>query len=93
MNIEENDLISEEPKVSDLDLDYKKGNFYFDFKGDKKDGFSLKQLDIKIKKGDLVMVIGQIGSGKTALVNSILGYMYSGENGLHRVRQNIAYCP
>jgi hypothetical protein len=48
MNIEENDLISEEPKVSDLDLDYKKGNFYFDFKGDKKDGFSLKQLDIKI---------------------------------------------
>ena len=39
------------------------------------------------------MVIGQIGSGKTALINSILGYMYPNENCLHRVRSNIAYCP
>jgi hypothetical protein len=58
MNIEENDLIAEEPKVSDLDLDYRNSSFYYDYKGDKKEGFFLNGLDLKVKKGELVMVIG-----------------------------------
>jgi len=34
---------------------------------------SLKNLDIKVKKGDFVVVIGETGAGKTTLLNSIIG--------------------
>ena len=37
----------------------------------------LKDIDIKIKKGDLVVVVGEMGSGKTSLLNAILGEMIS----------------
>jgi ABC-type cobalamin/Fe3+-siderophores transport system ATPase subunit len=30
-------------------------------------------LDIKIKKGDFVVVIGETGAGKTTLLNSLIG--------------------
>lgn len=43
-------------------------------------------MDLTVKKGELVMVIGSIGSGKSALVNSILGYLYKGPIGFNKVR-------
>ena len=36
---------------------------------------SLKELDIKIKKGSFVVIIGATGSGKTSLLNAIFGEM------------------
>ena len=36
---------------------------------------SLKELDIKIKKGSFVVIIGATGSGKTSLLNAIIGEM------------------
>ena len=35
----------------------------------------LKNLDLKIKKGEFVCIIGEVGSGKTSLLNSIIGDM------------------
>ena len=34
---------------------------------------SLKDIDIKIKKGSFVVIIGENGSGKTTLLNSMIG--------------------
>ena len=38
-----------------------------------KDHLSLKQVDLKIKQGEFVCVIGDVGSGKSSLLNSIIG--------------------
>ena len=40
-----------------------------------KKGFHLQGIDLDIKKGELVALIGSYGSGKTSLVNCILGEM------------------
>ena len=32
----------------------------------------MKELDLTIKKGDLVTILGETGSGKTCLINSLL---------------------
>jgi len=34
---------------------------------------SLKNIDVKIKKGDLVFIIGKVGSGKSSLLSAIIG--------------------
>ena len=39
--------------------------------------FTLKNLRLEIKKGSLTMILGKIGSGKTALANAILREMES----------------
>ena len=36
---------------------------------------SLKDLDIKVKKGSFVVIIGETGSGKTNLLNALIGEM------------------
>lgn len=33
----------------------------------------LRQLDLEIKKGELVIIIGEVGSGKSSLLNAMLG--------------------
>ena len=38
-----------------------------------KDFLALKQIDLKIKQGEFVCVIGDVGSGKSSLLNSIIG--------------------
>ena len=35
----------------------------------------LKGIDIKIEKGSLCIIIGEIGSGKSSLLNAMLGQM------------------
>lgn len=37
----------------------------------------LKDIDVKIKQGDLVYIVGDAGSGKTSLLNAMLGEMIS----------------
>ena len=36
---------------------------------------NLKDLDIKVKKGSFVVIIGETGSGKTSLLNAMIGEM------------------
>ncbi|KAE8988741.1 ABC transporter C family member 3, partial [Phytophthora fragariae] len=40
-----------------------------------KQGFQLHGLNIEIERGSLVMIVGKVGSGKSSLVNAILGEM------------------
>ena len=39
------------------------------------DKITLKNINLDIKKGEFVAVIGEIGSGKSSLISSIIGYM------------------
>jgi ABC-type multidrug transport system fused ATPase/permease subunit len=50
----------------------------------------LKNLNFKVKQGDLVAVIGSVGSGKSSLLSAILGDMYKFEGKIN-VEKNIAY--
>jgi len=34
---------------------------------------TLKDIDLKVKKGEFVCIIGEIGSGKTSILQSIIG--------------------
>ena len=36
---------------------------------------NLQDLDIKIKKGSFVVIVGETGSGKTSLLNALIGEM------------------
>ncbi|POM61964.1 Multidrug resistance protein ABC Superfamily [Phytophthora palmivora] len=40
-----------------------------------KQGFPLKDVNLEIERGSLVMIVGKVGSGKSSLVNAILGEM------------------
>ncbi|KAF7853431.1 hypothetical protein EAF04_010722 [Stromatinia cepivora] len=53
----------------------------------------LHDIDITCAKGTLTMVIGPIGSGKTVLMNAILGEMVIVEGSLTSSFSQIAYCP
>jgi len=35
----------------------------------------LRELDLEIKRGELVIIIGEIGSGKSSLLNAMLGQL------------------
>ncbi|OMJ20893.1 ATP-binding cassette sub-family C member 11 [Smittium culicis] len=50
----------------------------------------LKNINISVKKGELLGVVGPVGSGKSSLCNAILGEMYkiSGEFGVQLTRKN-----
>lgn len=45
------------------------------FKWTTDDDFSLKDVNFKAKKHNLVAVVGSVGSGKTSLLSAILGDM------------------
>lgn len=48
----------------------------------------LSNINIKIKPGNLVAVVGSVGSGKTSLLSAILGEMYK-QSGL--VNTTVSY--
>ena len=35
----------------------------------------MKNIDLKVKKGEFVVIVGEIGSGKTSLLNTMIGEM------------------
>jgi ATP-binding cassette subfamily C (CFTR/MRP) protein 1 len=37
----------------------------------------LKNLDLKIKKGEFIAVVGDVGSGKSSLLRALIGDMIS----------------
>jgi ABC-type multidrug transport system fused ATPase/permease subunit len=50
----------------------------------------LTQVDIKIRRGDLVAIVGPVGSGKSTLMSALLGELYL-ESGAVSVTGKIAY--
>ena len=53
--------------------------------------YTLTDLNFHIKKGELVAVVGTVGSGKSSLLNGLLGEMIL-QKGSVRVCGSIAYC-
>ncbi|XP_076819735.1 multidrug resistance-associated protein 1-like [Clavelina lepadiformis] len=60
------------------------------FTWDKDDEPILKDINLSVPKGSLVAVVGQVGSGKSSLVNCLLGDMVK-LNGKVSVKGSIAY--
>jgi len=52
----------------------------------------LTGLNLKIRKGELVMVVGQVGSGKSTIVNCVLGDVFE-PTGTRRVSGEISLVP
>jgi ABC-type multidrug transport system fused ATPase/permease subunit len=53
--------------------------------------FKLKQIDVKIPRGQLVAIVGAVGSGKSSLLQGLIGDMRRTE-GLVRFGGSLAYC-
>lgn len=51
-----------------------KGNFSWGSKNEL-DNLNLKQIDLKVRKGEFVCIIGDVGSGKSSLLHAINGDM------------------
>ena len=54
-------------------------------------GATLSGIDLKVKKGDLVAVVGLVGAGKSSLLSSILGEMVCLDQGVRLSSPKIAY--
>lgn len=62
-----------------------------DFSWDGKEA-DLKNINLAVKKGELVAIVGQVGSGKSSLISALLGDMEK-LNGQVNVDGTIAYVP
>ena len=95
---------SENPIVLDkVNGNIKFNNFSFNYPGDNK--HALNNITFEIKAGEMVGVVGKIGSGKTTLVNSLLRLYNVEKNSIliddtdimeldiKNLRDNIAYVP
>ncbi|KAF9430894.1 hypothetical protein BGZ76_000670 [Entomortierella beljakovae] len=59
---------------------------------EEKPGFLLKNIDIKIPRGQLVAIVGAVGSGKSSLLNALVGEMKK-TGGSMEYGGTIGYCP
>ena len=55
-------------------------------------GFALSNINIRIPRGQLVMVVGAVGTGKSSLLSSLVGEMHR-VDGTAVVGGSVAYCP
>ncbi len=53
---------------------------------------TLQDINISVKKGDLVAVYGRVGSGKTSLLSAIIGEMTKTEGSI-TIHGRVAYAP
>lgn len=58
-----------------------------------KSGSVLRNVNLKIRAGELVGVCGPVGSGKSSLIYAVLGEIYLQSGTLSLKSQKIAYCP
>jgi len=54
--------------------------------------FSLEDINISVKKGSLVAIVGTVGSGKSSLLSAILGEMKK-QSGSVELHGSVAYVP
>jgi ATP-binding cassette subfamily C (CFTR/MRP) protein 1 len=87
LNAEEIDASSVTKNPSENALSIANGTFSWG-----SDSATLKNINLKVKKGNLTAVVGPVGSGKTSLVSALLGEMEK-VNGSANVDGSIAYVP
>jgi ABC-type multidrug transport system fused ATPase/permease subunit len=57
------------------------------------DRFSLDSISIKVPKGSLVAIVGEVGSGKSSLLEALLGNLHpTPDSGKFAINGTIAYC-
>ena len=90
MNSEELDpqAVSHDDKVEDM-VRVQKGSFSW---SKEQSTSTLSGIDVQIKKGQLVAVVGQVGAGKSSLLNAFLGEMVR-TSGAINVKGQVAYVP
>lgn len=54
--------------------------------------YKLKNINLRIRRGSLVAIVGTVGSGKSSLLNALIGEMRK-VNGAVKFGGTIAYCP
>jgi len=52
----------------------------------------LSDINVSVKKGSMIAVIGQVGAGKSSLIHALLGEMHQTKGSSH-VSGRIAFCP
>ena len=72
--------------IPGLSIRVKNADFGFD-----KSNAYLKNLNLEVKKGELIAVVGEIGNGKSSLLSAILGEMYKLNNGILNLNGTSAY--
>jgi len=97
-----------EPEKTDIGISFNTFNTIIEFKNvnfsyDEKDEFRLDNINLSIKKGEIIALVGESGSGKTTIANLLLRFFYleSGEilidgvnisnYSINSIRKNIAY--
>lgn len=58
----------------------------------KEDSLIIKDISLKVRTGELVAVVGQVGAGKSSLLYAILGNMFKA-GGSVNINGSIAYVP
>ncbi|CAG8706574.1 22409_t:CDS:10 [Dentiscutata erythropus] len=53
---------------------------------------ALKFLDLTLKQGEVIAVVGDVGAGKSSILAAILGQLRK-ENGVRKIRGSISYVP
>ncbi|CAF1242551.1 unnamed protein product [Adineta steineri] len=74
-----------------FDIRLKQANFSWKSSNNiESDDISLKDIDLSIPRGSLVLILGRVGSGKTTLLNSFLGELnkINGLINIHRVLED-----
>eukprot|EP01130_Rhizamoeba_saxonica_P012730 TRINITY_DN5400_c0_g1_i3.p1 TRINITY_DN5400_c0_g1~~TRINITY_DN5400_c0_g1_i3.p1 ORF type:complete len:1259 (-),score=257.85 TRINITY_DN5400_c0_g1_i3:635-4294(-) len=84
--LDPNSIDSSLSTLSKYSIDIKDASFSWD------DTFELSNLSMKVKQGDLIAVIGSVGSGKSSLLSSIIGDMPK-IDGQVKVSGSLAYAP
>ena len=72
-------------------IEIKNSTFKWSLKSDS-DVSSIKNINLKCRDGELVSIIGSVGSGKSSIINAILGEMYKVKGDIV-IRGSISYIP
>ncbi|RUS27181.1 ABC transporter transmembrane region-domain-containing protein [Jimgerdemannia flammicorona] len=84
---EEYQAITNDENLVDL-IEVKHGTFRWS----KESEFVLEDINLTVKKGQLMAIVGRVGAGKSSLISALLGDMVK-SNGDAIMRGNVAYVP
>ncbi|BDU49454.1 ABC transporter ATP-binding protein [Haliovirga abyssi] len=79
LQLSQDNLKGEKPKEFSGDIELKNLDFYYE-----ENNYILKEFELKIKRGEKLALIGESGSGKSTIINLIMG-LYNPINGEIRV--------